>query len=96
MVKVLSPLQIVGLVWFCASIILALSTTVYFRFWLRRRDVKVMLGLAAVPGYLEMLYMKWCREHSQSGTVVLSLRFVLLVNVLLSALIVVPFVIMKN
>jgi len=93
-VKPISLLQAIGLAWFVTSIVLQIGTTVFFLLWLRRRGAKLIFGLTGVPGYLELQYLDLCRRQARSAKTILTLRVILLINVLLAAIVVVPLVIM--
>lgn len=92
--KPISLIQVCGLAWFAASIVLEIGTTIFFMFWLRRRGIRLIFGLTGIPGYLEMHYRNLCRQQARSSTTILILRLLLLVNVFVAAIVVVPLVIM--
>ena len=92
--KSISLIQAIGLVWFVVSIALQIGTTIFFMIWLRRRGAKLIFGLTGTPGYLEMHYLKLCRQQKSSAKNILILRLILLINVILAAIVVVQLVIM--
>jgi len=57
--------QILVFTWFAVSVFIAVVGTVAFRLWLRRLGVRLVLGLAGTPGYMEYGYLKWCRTQGR-------------------------------
>lgn len=93
--KSIGLLQSIGLVWFVVSIVIQIGTTFFFMLWLQRRGARLIFGLTGVPGYLEMKYLDLCRREGCNPKKIMLLRALSLINVLLSAIVVVPLVIMR-
>ena len=93
-VEPISLWQELGLAWFAVSIVLVIGTAIFFMLWLRSKDAKLTFGLTGIPGYLEMHYVKLCRQEGRNAKTVLILRTVLWINALLAAIVVVPLAIM--
>ena len=92
--KSINPWQAIGIAWFCISIVLVIGSNIFFMLWLRRKGVRLVFGLTGIPGYLDMHYVKLCRQEARSAKVVLILRAASWINALLAAMVVVPLVIM--
>jgi hypothetical protein len=53
------------------------------------RDIKrvsMIFGLSGVPGYLDRLYLAWCREHGASASPVLRMRISALISLVASSI----------
>jgi len=74
-------------VWFAASVVIQVASSIVFWFWLRRRGVRLVYGLAGIPGYLERAYLGWCRSQGRSGTTVIVLRAMSVINVIVAAVV---------
>lgn len=83
--------EIVVFVWFGVSVIVAVAGTVALWFWLRRLGVRLVYGLAGVPGYMEHAYTAWCRSQGlKPNRTVILLRVISLINVAVAAAVAIP------
>jgi type IV secretory pathway TraG/TraD family ATPase VirD4 len=89
----LSTSQILILVWFGSAIFVEITSGFVLALWLSRRGVRLVFGLTGMPGYLERAYLKWCRSQGRSGKDVLVLRVLSMVNVIVAAIVTIPFLI---
>jgi hypothetical protein len=53
-------------------------------FWLRRKGVSMVFALSGMPGYLDVLYARWCREHQKSPAGILWFRAIALLNLVIA------------
>jgi hypothetical protein len=53
--------------------------------WLRRKGVSMVFTWSGTPGYLDVLYARWCREHQKSPAGILWFRAIALVNLVIAA-----------
>ncbi len=74
-------------VWFALSVLVEVVGNVALYLWLRRRQVRMIIGLAGLHGYLDLLYARWCREHGRSAARVLWLRRGSLANMVAAAIV---------
>ncbi len=89
--------QIVIMVWFSISVIIAIVGTFVLWFWLRRRGIKLIFMLTATPGYLEYSYVKWCRSQGQHPKpIVLIFRTHSLMNAIVAGILFILFVATKQ
>jgi hypothetical protein len=81
------------LVWFVLAVLIEIASSVLLLLWLRRRGVLPVFGLTGVPGYLERVYLEWCRTQGRSWKRVVVLRTLSILNVVLSAVVAIPMLI---
>jgi hypothetical protein len=85
--------QLILVFWFASAVLIAVVSNFVFIFWLQKRGVRVFLGLAGTPGYLDYVYFRWCKMHGQSPIFILFLRCLSLANVIVAAFVVIPVII---
>lgn len=73
------------MLWFCLAVLLEIGSSVALRWFLKRRGVYVSPMLYGVPGYLEWLYVRWCRTEGRVANVVVASRMLLLANAIAAA-----------
>ena len=78
--------QTVIAIWFVVSVIVTVSGKCALYVWLRRQNAPFLFSLSGVPGYLDQVYVKWCRERGRSPSKVLWFRVVSLVSVVVSSI----------
>jgi hypothetical protein len=71
-------------IWFAVSALVAIFTNVGLYFWLRRRHTPMQASLVGMPGYLDLAYMRWCREQNKSPAALLWFRGASLVSLLIA------------
>ena len=77
--------EILIAVWFAVSIIVEIIGSTIFWVWLRRRGAKLIFGLAGTPGYLELAYVRWCRNQRRHPNIRLFVfRALSLINVVIA------------
>jgi len=73
-------------VWFVGSILAYFVVDYLLRRFLKRQNMALTFLWLGTPGYLDMLYAKWCVEHKQLSYIpVIALRVLLIVSAFLSA-----------
>ncbi|MCM3901795.1 MAG: hypothetical protein ND866_08830 [Pyrinomonadaceae bacterium] len=82
-------------VWFVLAILTEVMSSFVLWMWLRRHGVKLVFGLTGIPGYSERAYLGWCKAHEHSGTTVLWLRALSILNVIAAAIVTIPLLIAK-
>jgi len=55
--------KIAVMIWFCASVSFAVVGNFLFWLWLHRRNVKMIFVLTGTPGYLDKVYIEWCKSR---------------------------------
>jgi hypothetical protein len=80
----LSTLQELTLVWFMFAVLAEVVSTIAFAVWLRHRNVSLIFGMIGVPGYLENRYAGWCRTNNRPSTGWITVRILLMVNVVVA------------
>lgn len=85
--------QLIVVLWFCSAIAIAVFGNLVFLIWLKKLGVRPILGLAGTPGYLDYVYVRWCRTQRRSPSLILALRCLSLVNVILAAIVAIPMII---
>lgn len=81
------------ILWFVVAGMMQVLSTLVLAGWLVRRKVRLVLGLMAIPGYLEWAYVKWCRSHGRPSTTVravLVARGLLLVSAVVATVVAIP------
>ncbi len=68
-------------VWFASAVLLEVESTVFLYFRLRSEGVTVARVRYGFPGYLETLYLRWCRDRGRAVRPWIALRVVSVVNV---------------
>lgn len=82
-----NPVDIVVIIWFALSVIIAVFGTFVFWIWLRRSGIKLFFGLIGTPGYLEYAYLKWCRaQHISPKRGILFVRVLSIINVIIAGI----------
>lgn len=82
-----STIDVVILIWFGLSVIIAVLGTFIFWIWLRRHGTKLVFGLIGTPGYLEYAYLKWCRGQQISlNKGILFVRVLSIINVIVAGI----------
>lgn len=74
------------ILWFGISVLFELGSSLALRWFLRRRGVHVSSMLFRAPGYLERLYVQWCRTEGRTSNLVVTIRIVSIVNVVAAAI----------
>jgi type IV secretory pathway TraG/TraD family ATPase VirD4 len=82
--ETLTPYAAAVLVWFAIAALAEIFSTLGFAFWLHRRGVGLVFGLIGVPGYIEHRYAQWCRDTGRSARRGVTLRLLLLVNLIVA------------
>ena len=77
--------EILIFLWFAGSVFVAIAGTFVLWFWLRRHGVRLVYGLAGIPGYMEYAYFQWCRSQGRSSRRMLVLRAISIINVIVAA-----------
>jgi hypothetical protein len=72
--------------WFTVSLLLCIAGNFVIVRFLGRRGLKTKFVLISTPGYLDILYVKWCKENNKSYAVVVALRILLFLSVVLAAI----------
>lgn len=72
-------------VWFVVSVLVAVSTNIALFVWLRQRQTPMLFSLTGMPGYLDLAYLRWCREQKKSPAAVLWFRAASLANLVVAA-----------
>jgi hypothetical protein len=73
--------ETVFLIWFSASISLAIGTQFLLALYLERCCfVRVKQFYIGVPGYLDRLYIQWCRENGRDYRAIIMARRIILLN----------------
>lgn len=74
--------------WFLGSILAYFIVDALLRKFLKRQDATLTFFWVGTPGYLDMLYAKWCIEHKTLSYIpVIVLRILLIVSAFYSAFI---------
>ncbi len=89
----MTAIQVIGFLWFASAIFIAVIQNVIFMHWLKKQGVRLIFGLAGTPGYLDYVYLNWCKNQGRSPKRILMLRALCLANVILAAVVVVPMII---
>ncbi len=85
--------EVLIMAWFALSTIVEIIGTTIFWVWLRRRGAKLIFGLAGTPGYLELAYVRWCRNQGRHPNIRLFVfRALSLINVVTSGILFILFV----
>lgn len=75
------------MIWFCGSLFAAIIGNLLFWLWLRRR-VNFGYFLISVPGYLDKVYIEWCRSKGlKPNRKLLLFRVVSFVSVIISSIV---------
>jgi hypothetical protein len=77
-------------VWFMVSVVVEIFGNLAFLVWLRRQGAAIRFGWAGMPGYLDRVYVDWCRAQGRSPGHVVLLRRLSLANMILAAFIAIP------
>ncbi len=78
--------EILIIIWFAVSVLIAVVGTFVFWLWLVRRGVKLTFMWTGTPGYLEYAYVKWCRSEGRPlNRGVIVFRAVSIINVVIAA-----------
>jgi hypothetical protein len=72
--------------WLAASIILLLLQQAFLWVFLRRKHVQMRHLYVGTPGYLEHLYIRWCREHGRGYLTMIIVRVVLILSIIVAVL----------
>ena len=82
----LSTGEILIIIWFAVSVLIAVVGTFVFWLWLVRRGVKLTFMWTGTPGYLEYTYLKWCRGEGRTlNRGIIVFRAVSIINVVIAA-----------
>jgi hypothetical protein len=76
--------QIAGAIWFGVSVLALIVARFVFWIWLTKRGARVSWFWAATPGYLEKVYVDWCRETGRPTGMWIFWSWALLINALAS------------
>jgi hypothetical protein len=77
-------IKILFAIWFSLSILLTIGGNLALKSFLNRADVKTIFGLQGTPGYLDMVYIKWCKENNKPYLLVITLRWALILSSILA------------
>jgi len=88
--------EIIIFIWFASSVLIAVVGNFAFWIWLRRRGIKLIFGLVGTPGYLDYVYLKWCREQGRSGKAIIILRVLSVSNVIAAGIVFILYVTSKQ
>lgn len=83
----------VVLIWFGASIFIYVMSGAVLCLWLRFHGVALQGVYLGFPGYLERRYREWSTNRGHFNRWVVDMRFLLLANVVASAVIAIPMMI---
>jgi len=72
-------------IWFACSVAVPVIANAILYFWLRRKGVSMVFALSGTPGYLDVLYARWSREHQESPAGILWFRAIALLNLVIAA-----------
>ena len=92
----MTPTQIILVSWFASAIAVAVIGNFVFLIWLQKLGVRGIFGLAGTPGYLDYVYVVWCRTHGRSPRLIIALRCLSLANVIAASVVTVPMIISAN
>ena len=92
----MTVLKLIGTLWFCSAIFIAVIQNIIFMHWLKKQGVRMFFGLAGTPGYLDYIYWKWCKSQGRSPKRILILRALCVANAILAAIVVIPTIIMAH
>jgi len=70
--------------WIGSAIIFVVFENQLFYFQLKKWDVAVNFFWAATPGYLDYIYIKWCKENSNNYIPRIFLRLIVWTNLILA------------
>ncbi len=68
--------------WFAGAVLLEVGSSVALYYWLRANGVAVSWLRYGFPGYLESLYVQWCRSQGRSPRRVVVVRIFSLANLI--------------
>ncbi len=85
--------QLIIVFWFASAVAIAVIGNFVFLFWLQRQRVRFCLGLAGTPGYLDYIYIRWCKTQGHPPTFILFLRWLSFANAIIAAVVVIPMII---
>jgi hypothetical protein len=57
--------------WFSASAVIEIVGGIILWCWLHRRGIELIFMLTGTPGYLELVYLRYCRNQGRSSKRVL-------------------------
>ena len=72
--------------WLGISALLYFAITFYLVAFLGRRGGKSNFMMISTPGYMDMLYAKWCKENNKSSVPIIVIRALLLLSIVLAAI----------
>ena len=72
------------IIWFALSIFLAVFGNLALLGFLSSKGVETRFGLSGTPGYLDKLYIDWCREHNKPYRLVIAVRWASLFSTILA------------
>ena len=72
-------------IWFACSVAVPVIANAILYFWLRQKGVPTIFALSGTPGYLDVVYARWCREHQKSAAGILWFRAIALLNLVIAA-----------
>jgi hypothetical protein len=78
-------MQTTATIWFACSVAVPVIANAILYFWLRQKGVSMVFALSGTPGYLDVLYARWCREHQKSPAGILWFRAIALLNLVIAA-----------
>ena len=70
-------IKVLFAIWFSLSILLTVGGNLALKSFLNRKDVKTIFGLQGTPGYLDAVYIRWCKENNKPYLLVITLRWFL-------------------
>ena len=72
-------------IWFACSVAVPVIENAILYLWLSHKGVSMVFALTGMPGYLDVLYARWCREHQKSPAGILGFRAIALLNLVIAA-----------
>jgi hypothetical protein len=72
--------------WFSASAVIEIVGGIILWCWLHRRGIELIFMLTGTPGYLELVYLRYCRNQGRSSKRVLIFRLISLINVVIAGI----------
>ena len=77
-------IKTIFIIWFSLSILLTVGGNLALKSFLNRKDVKTIFGLQGTPGYLDVVFIKWCKENNKPYLLVITLRWLLILSSILA------------
>jgi len=78
--------QTLFMIWFSLSIFLCIAVNMALLSFLSRRGIKTRSLFHGTPGYLDRIYIDWCKAHNKPYLPVIVLRCALLFSAILAVI----------